>query len=156
MANYEQSRTENGRGNRSSSTRTSVFKNISNSILGIASREQADERKKEKYALLGTGKYTMNGSNDRINGKIYNGDNNDLYPTEEDKRSYHYGYFIHGSRRLYAVIETLQKANRIEEIIAIGYRDYEHGVAEEYLGMLKENEYYMEGYNSAKKAKKSR
>jgi len=153
---HERSRTENGKGNRSSATRTGVFNNISNSILGATSEEQARERAKARYAIQGTGKYTTNGSNDRVNGKSYDAGNEALYPTEEDQRSYHYGYVTHGSRRLYAIIENLQKENKIEEIIAIGYRDYEHGVAEEYLGMLAQNEYYMEGYNSAMKKEKSR
>ena len=156
MSNYERSESEKSSGNKSSATRSEVFNKISDSIIREESEKKARAREALRHATQGNGKYVMNGSNDRINGKIYDGDNNNLYPELDDKRSYHYGYVVHGGRRLYAVIEVLQKENRIEEIIQIGYRDYEHGIAEEYLGMLKQNEYYMEGYNAAQKAQKTR
>ena len=155
MSNYERSETEKGSGNRGSASRLQIFKNISQSIIREATDRKAKEREIERNQIQGNGKYTMNGSNDRVNGKIYDGDNSELYPTEDDKRSYHYGYVVHGGRRLYAVIDALQKENKIEEIKQIGYRDFEHGIDEENLGILAQNKYYMEGYNTAK-VKRSR
>lgn len=155
MGNYQNQDIEN-KGYRSKVTRNEVFDKRFGSIISEESDKKAQEKAAERYIIQGNGKYTKNGSDDRVNGKSYDGDNSDLYPSLDDKRSYHYGYVVHGGRRLYAVIEELQKENKFEEIIAIGYRDFEHGIEEEYLGMLKQNEYYMEGYNAAQKAEKTR
>lgn len=153
MGDYEQSNTETGRGNRGTATRRGVFNTVSNSIIREETDRKAQERKRARDIQQGNGKYVMNGSNDRVNGKGYN---DTLYPTEEDKNSYYYGYVIHGGRRLLAVIDALKKENRIEEIMQIGYRDFEHAIPEDHLGLLKQNMYYMEGYNAAQKAKKAR
>ena len=156
MSNYERTESEKSSGNRNHISRAQVFNTISQSIIREESEKKARAREVLRHETQGNGKYVMNGSNDRVNGKIYDGGNITLYPTQADQRSYFYGYTYHGSRRLYAVIELLQKENRIEEIIQIGYRDFEHGIDENHLGMLKQNEYYMEGYNAAQKVQKTR
>ena len=148
-------RSESTLGNRNNQTRQEV----GSKILGLISREQKEKKEaieaENRRNTQGNGKYINNGSNDRVNGKIYDGDNTELYPTPDDERSYFYGYVVHGGRRLYAVVEALEKENKIEEIMAIGKRDFEHGIEEDRLGMLAQNEHYMEGYNAAK-AKRSR
>ena len=156
MGNYEQSNTEGSRGNRNTDTRNEVFNKISASIIREATDKRAKARETLRRQSQGNGKYIMNGSNDRVNGKIYDGDNKALYASHDDEMSYFYGYTHHGSRRLLAVVEALQKQNRIDEIIQIGYRDFNHGIEEDYLGMLKQNAYYIEGYNAAQKAEKTR
>ena len=156
MSNYERSETEKSGGNRNVTSRIQMFNTISNAILREENEKKARAREALRRQRQGNGKYIMNGSDDRVNGKIFDGDNINLYPTHDDQMSYFYGYTHHGSRRLYAVVEALQKQNRIDEIIQIGYRDFDHGIEEYYLGMLKQNEYYMEGYNAAQKAQKTR
>jgi len=155
MGNYQNQDIEN-KGYRSQVTRHQVFNNISDWIFCDKNEKDKQEREKLRQAQQGNGKYIINGSDDRVNGKVYDGGNVDLYPTKDDERSYFYGYTIHGSRRLYAVVEALEKENKIEEIMAIGKRDFEHGIEEDRLGMLAQNEHYMEGYNAAQKAQKSR
>lgn len=156
MSNYERTETEKSGERRTRTSREEMYKIISNSIVSEENEKKARAREAMRRQMQGNGKYINNGSNDRVNGKIYDGDNTELYPTPDDERSYFYGYVVHGGRRLYAVINALEKENKIEEIMAIGRRDFENGIEEERLGMLVQNEYYMEGYNAAQKAQKTK
>lgn len=112
---------------------------------GIYARER-DERKALRLEIQGNGKFIMNGSDDRVNGSGYNGTNLEKYPTEDDRKSYHYGYTVHGGKRLMNVVEQLVRAGKYDEIILIAERDYNNGIKEEDLGMVANIPEYLEAY----------
>ena len=145
MSNYERSESEKSRGNRNHVSRTQIFNTISQSIIREATEKKAEERKLARYEIQGNGKYTHAGSDDRVNGTDF------IYPegavTEEDKKSYYYGYITHGGRRLLAVVESLIKEGKFEEVALIAERDYNHGLEKGHLGMVESNSVYMEAFD---------
>lgn len=156
MYNYEQSKTETKGATRTNKTRQSVYKEVAGRIERDSFREQEVLRRKKLLDEKGNGKFIMNGSNDRVNGLLYNVNDDNLYKTPDDKKSYHYGYTVHGLRRLEALVWTLEKEGKLEEAMNIGYKEGQLNVPEEMLGNLVNYSSYMEGYNSAKKGKGSR
>ncbi len=153
MGYYEQSNTENSRGNRSTATRNSVFNKISNSIMRETTEKKAKEREMERYETQGNGKYIMTGSNDRVNGIDFRGH---LYKNEDDSKSYYYGYIHHGGRRLFAIVEELVKEGKLEEVALIAERDYNHDLEKGHLGMVENNSVYMEAFDKIASKGKSR
>lgn len=156
MSNFEQSNSETSRGRITKKTRQGIYKEISKEIDIAKQQEEAKKRAIKKLEEQGNGKYIMKGSNDRINGIPYQGNNENLYKTKDDKQSYHYGYTVHGQRRLEGIIWSLEKEGKIEEAMKIGYRDCEIGISEEALHNLENYSSYMEGYNAAKVGNKTR
>lgn len=153
---FEQSNSENSRGTKSTKTRLGIYKTIAGSIDREKVREEEKARHLKHLEKHGNGKYTMDGSNDRYNGVPYRGLDEELYKTKDDRQSYHYGYTVHGARRLEALIWNLEKAEDYDAVVALGVRDYELGMPEDLLGNLVNCENYMIGYNSAKKGKGKR
>lgn len=131
---------------RSDFTRDQLLGNILYSIDSQLIEEKAKKRKLERLEIQGNGKFISAGSNDRVNGSDYKGNDIQLYPTKEDRLSYHYGYTVHGGRRLMYVIEQLENQEKYEEIALIAERDYNNGLKEEELGMVANIPAYLEAY----------
>lgn len=152
MSGFEQSGTESRSGKICNKTRQGIYKTIAASIDSEKTRKEEVARHLKHLEKHGNGKYTMDGSNDRYNGVRYRDFDEASYKID-DMQSYHYGYMVHGARRLEALIWNLEKAEDYDAVIALGARDYELGLPEDLLGNLANCENYMIGYNSAKKGK---
>lgn len=148
----EQSKSEKNKGRNPLITRREISKY--NDRLGEIAIREAEAKKRQQNKILeqGNGKHTIEGSDDRVNGKSYNGDK---YTTVEDKRSYYYGYTVHGGRRLVAVVEELIKEGKYKEVELIAERDYNHGLERGHLGLVENNSIYIEAFDKlASKGKK--
>lgn len=127
-------------------TRPVVLGRTLNSIACKISEKKSDERRLERLVSQGNGKFTMDGSNDRVNGSGYRGNDVASYPTKEDRQSYYYGYTVHGGRRLMHVVEVLIQQGNYDEIALIAERDYNNGLNEEDLGMVANIPVYLDAY----------
>lgn len=127
-------------------SRPEVLVRALNSISAAESEKKTAQRKKEQFEIRGNGKFVKVGSDERVNGSGYNVNDLDKYPTVPDRKSYHYGYTVHGGRRLMNVVEQLLKQNKYEEIYLIAERDYNNGLKEEDLGMVANIPEYLEAY----------
>lgn len=164
MGDFEQTNSENRIGNISKKDRKSIYERIANNLDSEKNKKEAFERAQQRLAEQGNGKHTMAGSNDRVEGKPYDGNNDQKYPTQDDKKSYYYGYVTHGGRRIDAIIYKLEKEGKYDEIMALGYREAELGLTEKQIGLVEGEEpmglakyaAYMEGYNLTKKGTKAR
>lgn len=165
MSDSKQSYGENQKGNRYDINRSNFYRRyIAPNIDAEQSRLKSEERAKQRLEEQGNGKHIMAGSNDRVEGKPYDGNNDQKYPTQDDKKSYYFGYVTHGGRRIDAIIYKLEKEEKYDEIMALGYREAELGLTEKQIGLVEGEEpmglakyaAYMEGYNAAKKSTKAR
>lgn len=127
-------------------TRSEVLARALNMIDAKISAEKANERRRSQFEKKGNGKFINDGSDDRVNGCGYNVNDLEKYPTEADRKSYNYGYTVHGGRRLMSIVEQLLKQKRYEEIDLIAERDYNNGLKEEDLGMVSNIPEYLEAY----------
>lgn len=149
MASYISDRgynSENKGGKINKISRQEVLERSLKSIAAEITTEKAMQRKRDRLKTQGNGKFVKDGSDDRVNGSGYNANHLEKYPTEDDKKSYHYGYTTHGGRRLMYVVEQLLKQERYEEITLIAERDYNNGLKEEELGMVAKIPEYLETY----------
>lgn len=145
MSDYERSASENGGGKRSTPSRIQIFNTISQSIIREKTDKKSKEREQKRHETQGNGKYINHGSDDRVNGAEYR------YPdgvvTEDDKKSYYYGYTTHGGKRLLAVVEELIKEGKLDEVALIAERDYNHGLKKRHLGIVANNSAYIEAFD---------
>lgn len=175
MSDFEQSNSEKGMGRISTTTRAQISNYINNRI---SSKKREEEKRRAFYSNYGTGKYIITGATDRLLGR------NSLPElmkqsnfSEEDLRSYSYGYYERGSRNLeiYCIGKAPGYINKKELLAATGYNENEK-VTEEKINLaiktiltrigyidsqnpnfeynklpeaVKNNPYYNAGYNMA-------
>lgn len=115
----------------------------SSKVMSTLSDDAAASRTKERIETYGNSALYRNiGSDDRINGKVYNNTGNN----DSEIKSYAAGYYINGEKRVLAKLDKLTK----EESIALG--EYEYGILGipvDNLNLLKKNNDYMTGYMAA-------
>lgn len=142
MRDYEQTASERGSTIKYHTVKENAAIRATRIVSGL-NEDAAIERAKERIETYGNSALYRNiGSDDRINGKVYN----NTGTTDSEIKSYFAGYYINGERRVLAKLDKLTR----EEIIALG--EYEHGILGitiENLNLLKKNDDYMTGYMSA-------
>lgn len=142
MGDYEQTISER-KGPQKLQTGKENSKIRSSQIISTLNEEAAIERAKERIETYGNSALYRNiGSDDRINGRVYN----NTGTNDSEIKSYTAGYYINGEKRVLAKLDKLTK----EEAIALG--EYEHsilGITIEDLNLLKKNDNYMIGYMAA-------
>lgn len=111
--------------------------------MSALSDDAAASRTKERIETYGNSALYRNiGSDDRINGRVYNNTGNN----DSEIKSYTAGYYINGEKRVLAKLDKLTK----EESIALGEYEYSIlGIAVDNLNLLKKNNDYMTGYMAA-------
>lgn len=142
MGDYEQTVSER-KGSQKLQTGKENSKIRSSQIISTLNEEAAIERAKERIETYGNSALYRNiGSDDRINGRVYN----NTGTNDSEIKSYTAGYYINGEKRVLAKLDKLTK----EEAIALG--EYEHsilGIKLKDLNLLKKNDNYMIGYMAA-------
>lgn len=143
MSNFEQSRTERGKGNNSVKSRTIIARDISNSIETELIRSTAENQRKERENRIGHTRASIStlileGSNDRLRAIPYNPNK---YENHDDQGAYEEGFYEHGNRQLMGNLDTLSS----EQLVLIGKNDYLCGI-KGIPQMIQDNTYYMKGY----------
>lgn len=142
MRDYEQTASER-RGSQRLQTVKDSAEARSFRIASTLKEEVAASRNKERKETYGDSALYRNlGSDDRINGRVYN----NTGTNDSEIKSYFAGYYINGEKRVLAKLDKLTT----EEAIALG--EYEYGIlgiTVENLNLLKNNDNYMIGYMTA-------
>lgn len=149
---------ENKTANRNNETRKQLTSRIISKIASELNDKKAAEAANKRRLSQGNGKFTKAGSDDRVNGSVFKPDHiyKEKIITEDDERSYFYGYTTHGGKRLLAVVEELIKEGKYDEVAKIAERDYNNYLEEENLGMVASNPVYMEAYRKIASKGKTR
>ena len=142
MGDYERTASER-RGSKRLYTAKENAAIRSSKVMSTLSDDAAASRTKERIEAYGNSALYRNiGSDDRINGKVYNNTGNN----DSEIKSYAAGYYINGEKRVLAKLDKLTK----EESIASGEYEYSIlGIPVDNLNLLKKNDDYMTGYMSA-------
>lgn len=142
MGDYERTDSErNGPKRQYTAKDSAVIR--SSRIMSTLSDDAAASRTKERLETYGNSALYRNiGSDDRINGRVYN----NTGTNDSEIKSYTAGYYINGERRVLAKLNNLTK----EEATALGEYEYSVlGIPVDNLNLLKKNNDYMTGYMAA-------
>lgn len=142
MGDYERTDSErNGPKRQYTAKDSAVIR--SSRIMSTLSDDAAALRAKERLETYGNSALYKNiGSDDRINGRVYN----IIGTNDYEIKSYTAGYYINGERRVLAKLNNLTK----EEATALGEYEYSVlGIPVDNLNLLKNNNDYMTGYMAA-------
>ena len=142
MGDYERTASER-RGSKRLSTAKENAAIRSSKVMSALSDDAAASRTKERLETYGNSALYRNiGSDDRINGRVYN----NTGTNDSEIKSYTAGYYINGEKRVLAKLDKLTK----EESIALGEYEYSIlGIPVDNLNLLKKNNDYMTGYMAA-------
>lgn len=142
MGDYERTDSERSGPKRQYTAKDSAVIRSSR-IMSTLSDDAAVLRTKERRETYGNSALYRNiGSDDRINGRVYN----NTGTNDSEIKSYTAGYYINGERRVLAKLNNLTK----EEAAALGEYEYSIlGIPLENLNLLKNNNDYMTGYMAA-------
>lgn len=142
MGDYERTDSErNGPKRQYTAKDSAVIR--SSRIMSTLSDDAAALRAKERLETYGNSALYRNiGSDDRINGRVYN----NTGTNDSEIKSYTAGYYINGEKRVLAKLNNLTK----EEATALGEYEYSVlGIPVDNLNLLKKNNDYMTGYMAA-------
>lgn len=141
MGDYERTASER-RGSKRLYTAKENAAIRSSKVMSTLSDDAASRTKERIEAYGNSALYRNIGSDDRINGKVYNNTGNN----DSEIKSYAAGYYINGEKRVLAKLDKLTK----EESIALGEYEYSIlGIPVDNLNLLKKNNDYMTGYMAA-------
>lgn len=142
MGDYERTASER-RGSKRLYTAKENAAIRSSKVMSALSDDAAASRTKERLETYGNSALYRNiGSDDRINGRVYN----NTGTNDSEIKSYTAGYYINGEKRVLAKLNNLTK----EEATALGEYEYSVlGIPVDNLNLLKKNNDYMTGYMAA-------